>query len=153
VKQLLIVYHSQSGGAERLAEALIAGARDPAIETVTVNVRTALEASTADVRAATAIILGTPENFGYMSGALKYFFDRIYYPCLDHTQGLPYALFIKASQDGQGARTSVERIVTGLRWRAVQPPLIAVGEVSPAHLAAAREMGLTLAAGLDAGLY
>jgi multimeric flavodoxin WrbA len=88
-----------------------------------------------------------------MSGALKYFFDRIYYPCLEHTQGLPYALFIKASQDGQGARTSVERIVTGLRWRAVQAPLIVVGELGPDHLDAAHDLGLTLAAGLDAGLY
>ena len=85
--------------------------------------------------------------------SLKYFFDRIYYPCLEETQGLPYALFIKAGNDGSGALSSVRRIVTGLRWREVQAPLIVQGEVNAQTLADCRELGMALAAGLEAGLF
>lgn len=152
-KKLLIVYHTQSGGTEQLAQALIAGARDEAIENVEVRVRDALAADASDVRWADALVLGTPENFGYMSGALKYFFDHIYYPCLEHTQGLGYGLFIKAGNDGQGALTAVTRIVTGLSWRALAPPLIVVGDVQAGHLKDAHELGMTIAAGLEAGLF
>ncbi len=153
MKTLLIVYHSQSGGTASMAEAVIAGARDKDAGDIDVQVRDALSATPADVLAADGIILGTPENFGYMSGALKVFLERVYYPCLEHTQGRPYALFIKAGNDGSGARTSVERIVTGLRWRAVQAPVIAVGIATESDLLACRELGLALAAGLDAGLF
>ncbi len=153
MKTLLIVYHSQSGGTASMAEAVIAGARDEAAGNVDVQVRDALSATPADVLAADGIILGTPENFGYMSGALKVFLERVYYPCLEHTQGRPYALFIKAGNDGSGARTSVERIIMGLRWRAVQEPLVVVGAVTDSDLTACRELGLALAAGLDAGLF
>ncbi len=152
-RHLLIVYHSQSGGTGALAEAVIDGARDDAISGVELRVRPALEADADDVRWAEAVILGTPENFGYMSGAMKYFFDRIYYPCLDHTQGLPYAVFVKAGNDGQGALGAMRRIITGLAWRAVAEPLVVVGEVGPPHLDSARELGMTLAAGLEAGLF
>lgn len=153
MKRLLMVYHSQSGSAETMATAVIEGVRDPDIEGVELDLRSPLEAGPADVRRADGLILGTPENFGYMSGALKYFFDHIYYPCLDDTQGLPYALFVKAGNDGSGAVSSITRIVAGLRWREVQPPLVVVGEVQPAHLEACRELGMTLAAGLEAGLF
>jgi multimeric flavodoxin WrbA len=153
VKRLLVVYHSQSGSTAALAAAVIEGARDPDVSGVEVRVCSPLDAGPDEVRAAAAVILGTPENFGYMSGALKYFFDHIYYPCLEHTQGLPYALFIKAGNDGRGARASIERITTGLRWRAVQEPLIVVGAVDDAALAACRELGMTVAAGVEAGLF
>ena len=95
----------------------------------------------------------TTENFGYMNGALKDFFERIYYPCLESTRGLPYALFVKGGQDGQGARASVERILTGLRWREVQPPLVMAGLFDEAWLEPCRELGMTMAAGLEAGLF
>jgi len=153
VKHLLIVHHSQTGATAALAAAVIAGAREAAAESLEVRTLDCLAATPDDVKWAHGVLLGTPENFGYMSGALKYFFDRIYYPCLEHTQGLPYALFVKAGNDGSGACASVERIVTGLRWRAVQAPLVAVGELTEAHLAAARELGETVAAGVDLGLY
>jgi multimeric flavodoxin WrbA len=152
-KHLLIVYHSQSGSTARMAEAVIDGARDDAFETIIVRARDALAASADDVLWADAILLGTPENFGYMSGALKYFFDRIYYPCLEHSQGLGYGLFIKAGNDGQGALTAIERIIKGLGWRTLAAPVIVVGDVDPAHLEACRELGMTFAAGLDAGLF
>ncbi len=145
--------HSQTGGARALAAAAAEGARDPSIEGVEVVEGNPLETRPEDVRAADGLILATPENFGYMSGALKYFFDHVYYPCLEHTQGKPYALIVKAGNDGAGAVSSVTRIVTGLRWREVQPPMVVVGDVEPAHLDTARELGMTLAAGLEAGLF
>lgn len=153
MKHLLLVHHSQTGSTASMAQAVLDGARDPAIAGVELRVATPLAADALDLRWADAVILGTPENFGYMSGALKYFFDRIYYPCLDETQGLPYALFIKAGNDGNGALTSVRRIVTGLRWREVQAPLIVKGEITAESLAACRELGMALAAGLEAGLF
>lgn len=152
-RNLLIVYHSQSGSTERLAAAVIAGARNDAIDGVEVRVREALDASAEDVLWADALILGTPENFGYMSGALKVFFDRIYYPCLEQTQGRGYGLFIKAGNDGQGALSAVTRIVTGLAWRILAPPLIVAGELTDSDVDAAEELGMTIAAGLEAGLF
>jgi len=153
MKHLLLVHHSQTGSTAAMAQAVLDGARDPAIADVALRVASPLAADVEDLRWANALILGTPENFGYMSGALKYFFDRIYYPCLELTQGLPYALFIKAGNDGSGALSSVHRIVTGLRWREVQPPLIVVGDINAQALADCRELGMALAAGLEAGLF
>lgn len=136
-----------------MAEAVIGGASDPAISGVEVVVRDALEATPKDVRGSDGIILGTPENFGYMSGAMKMFFETIYYPCLDHTQGLPYALFIRAGNDGQGALTSMSRIITGLRWREVSAPVILAGEFDEDRLAALSELGMGFAAGLESGIF
>lgn len=153
-RHLLIVYHSQSGSTAAMAEAVIRGAGSDQVEGVSLRVREALEASAEDVRWAQAIILGTPENFGYMSGALKTFFDRIYHPCLEHTQGLPWCLFVRAGNDGSGAVSSVERIVAGLRWQAVQPPLVVAGSADPDdYLPRCEELGLTMAAGLEAGIF
>jgi multimeric flavodoxin WrbA len=152
-RHLLIVFHSRSGGTQALADAVIAGARSEEIEGVEVRVRRAFDATVDDVRWADGMILGTPENFGYMSGALKDFFERIYYVLLDETPGLPYALFVKGGHDGEGAIRSVERIVTGLKWKAVQAPILVVGDLDDAALEQCHELGLTLAAGLDAGVF
>lgn len=153
-KHLLVVHHSQTGGTRQLAEAVIAGARSEAVTGVDVRALRALDAGPDDLRWADAVILGTPENFGYMSGALKDFFDRVYYVVIDETRGLPYSLFVKGRHDdGSGATSSVRRIVTGLGWKEVQPPLIVIGDVEPAHLEQATELGMTIAAGLELGLY
>ncbi len=152
-KHLLIVYHSQSGTTERMAEAVIRGARHEDVEGVTVRVRSALEADADDVLWSDALILGTPENFGYMSGALKYFLDRVYYPCLDKVEGRPWALFVRAGNDGTGAVTSVQRIVAGLALKEIQPPLVIAGEFDEARLAECEELGMTVAAGLEAGVF
>ena len=93
------------------------------------------------------------QNFGYMSGAIKDFFERIYYPCLDKTEGLPYALFIRAGNDGLGAKTSIERIIKGLAWRAVQEPLICSGDYQESFHGLCEELGMTMAAGLEAGIF
>lgn len=152
-KHLLIVYHSQSGSTEQMAQAVIRGATSPDIDGVEVRVRTALDADAADLLWADGFILGTPENFGYMSGALKYFLDRVYYPCEGKVNGRPWALFVRAGNDGSGAISSVRRILTGLAVREVQEPILISGEFDEARLGECEELGLTLAAGLEAGVF
>ncbi|MEM8977376.1 MAG: flavodoxin family protein, partial [Pseudomonadota bacterium] len=127
MKRLLIVAHSPSDNTLALRDAVVRGASHEDIDGVDVRVLTPFEAGPDDVRAAHAVVLGTTENLGYMSGALKDFFDRTYYPVLEEKQGLPYALYIRAGHDGTGTRRSVETIITGLRWKEVQPPLIFKG--------------------------
>jgi multimeric flavodoxin WrbA len=151
--RLLVVFHSRSGGTAAMTDAVVAGANDDAIENVDVRVQRAFDTTVDDVRACSGIVLGTPENFGYMAGAIKDFFERIYYPLLEETPGLPYALFVKASTDGDGAVRSVERIVAGLRWKLVVPPVVVVGDLGPGDLERCQELGATIAAGLDAGMF
>ncbi len=153
-RQLLIVGHVPSKNTRRLRDAAAAAAR-AAIEgdNVRVVVLNPFETRPAHVLAADAVILGTTENLGYMSGALKDFFDRCYYPCLEHTQGLPYCLYIRAGNDGTGARRGVETIVSGLRWRAVQAPVICRGEWDEDFVDRVAEIGAAMAAGLEAGIF
>ena len=135
-KRLLIVAHAPSENTLALRAAVERGARS---ETgIEVRVVAPLQAGPDDVLAAQAVILGTTENLGYMSGALKDFFDRSYNPLLEKTQGLPCALYIRAGSDGTGTRRGVETILTGLRWRAVQEPLICKGPGSPPSSSNAR---------------
>ncbi len=151
-KRLLIVAHVPSANTQALRDAVLAGAQQGG-EGIDIMVRTPFEAGAGDVLKAQAIILGTTENLGYMSGALKDFFDRVYNPCLEKTQGLPYALYIRAGNDGTGTKRGVETIVTGLRWRAVQEPLICRGEYKVEFADQCRELGALVAAGLDAGIF
>lgn len=152
MKQLLIVAHAPSPNTQRLREAAERGARHPDLEAIEVIVKPPLEAEPADVQACDAILLGTTENLGYMSGALKDFFDRCYYPVLEEKQGLPCALYVRAGHDGTGTRRAVEGIVTGLRWKWVQEPLILRGEWQEVFVDQVEELALYLAAGLEAGV-
>ena len=154
-KTLLIVSHAPSPNTQALLDSVVAGAAEAEAEAKSLSVRalSPFDAGPDDVKAASALVLGTTENLGYMSGALKDFFDRIYYPCLEETQGLPYALYIRAGHDGTGTRRGVETIVTGLRWRAVQEPLLCRGEYQEAFADSCRELGMAIAAGLDAGVF
>ena len=152
-KHLLIVFHSQSGTTTRMAEAVIRGANNSDIEGVEVRVRSALEADAEDLLWADAFILGTPENFGYMSGAMKYFLDRVYYACEGKLNGLPYALFVRAGNDGTGGLSSMRRILSGLAVKEVQEAILVAGEFDESRLADCEELGLTLAAGLEAGVF
>jgi NAD(P)H-dependent FMN reductase len=151
VRRLLVVQHSPTPTVRALLDALLAGATDDAIDGVEVEVRAALEPSVDAVRSAHGVLLVTTENFGYMSGALKHFFDATYNDLLEHTQGLPYALLVKAGHDGTGAIRAVESITTGLRWRRVREPLLVVGDPTPEDLEAATELGGMLAAGTAMG--
>ncbi|MEJ2172399.1 MAG: flavodoxin family protein [Woeseiaceae bacterium] len=152
-KHLLIVYHTQSGTTSRMAEAVIRGARDPAIDDVEVRVRSALDADADDLLWADGFILGTPENFGYMSGAMKHFLDRTFYACENRVNGRPFALFVRAGNDGTGAINSMRRILTGLAVKEVQEPILFVGEFDESRLVECEEMGMTMAAGLEAGIF
>ena len=151
--RLLVVYHSMSGGTQAMTDAVVAGATDDAISGVHVVVQRAFDTVPDDVRQCNGIILGTPSNFGYMSGALKDFFDRVFYEVVNDTPGRPYALYVKASTDPDGAVRSVERIVAGLRWKAIAPPLVVTGDLRPDDLDRCHELGATMAAGLEAGMF
>ncbi|MCK6408954.1 NAD(P)H-dependent oxidoreductase [Thauera sp.] len=150
-KRLLIVFHTQSGNTGRLAEAVSVGARRVA-ETETVTKR-AFDAGTDDLLACHGLLLGTPENFGYMSGALKDFFDRTYYPCEGKLTGLPYAVFVSAGNDGTGAVREIGRIASGYGWKAVAEALIVRREITAAELERAAELGEAMAAGLAMGVF
>ncbi|MFO1170868.1 MAG: flavodoxin family protein [Hyphomicrobiaceae bacterium] len=152
MKRLLIVAHAPSENTLALRAAVERGANGAGAD-VAVTVKAPLEASPGDVLACQAVILGTTENLGYMSGALKDFFDRSYYACLEKTDALPFAVYIRARHDGTGTRRAIESITTGLRWRAVQPPLLLKGEFSPEFALQCEELGLAMAAGLDAGVF
>jgi hypothetical protein len=149
---LLVVTHSRSGSTKRLSDAVIAGAVEAA-PGIDIRSLDAFEAGPEDVLSARGVILGTPARFGYMSGAMKDFLERVYHPCLERTVGLAWALFVKGDTDVAGGVTSVERIVAGLSWRRRLPVLEVVGEILPEHLAAAGELGGSMAAGLEMGLF
>ncbi len=152
MKNLLIVAHAPSPNTQKLREAAARGASHEDIENVSVTVKAPLDAGPEDVMACDAILLGTTENLGYMSGALKDFFDRTYYAVLEEKQGLPCALYIRAGHDGTGTRRAVETIVTGLRWNWVQDPQVLKGEWQDSFETEVEELGMYLAAGLDAGI-
>jgi multimeric flavodoxin WrbA len=152
-KRLLLVAHAPSPNLARLRDAVLEGARDPEIAGVETVFKLPLEAGPDDVLAADAIILGTPENLGYMSGALKDFFDRTYYSVIDDKQGLPFAAYIRAGKDGTGTKRAIESITTGLSWRPVQEPMILHGQFQEAFVDQVRDLGQAMAAGLEAGIF
>lgn len=147
--RLLIVHHTPSPAVHAMLDAAHDGATDRQIEGVEVMTRAALEATALDVLGADGYLLGTPANLGYMSGALKHFFDQVYYPCLESTVGRPYGCYLHGNSDTAGAVRAIETITTGLRWRLANPPLSVVGEPTRQDLAACRELGAVLAAGLS----
>jgi multimeric flavodoxin WrbA len=151
-KHLLIVAHNPSPNTQKLVDATLRGASHEDIDGVEVKHIPPLQATPEDVLWADAIILGTTENFGYMSGALKDFFDRIYYPCIEQTGAMPFALYIRAGLDGTGTRIAVGKITTGLSWKAVQEPIILHGEYKPEFETQCEELGMLMAASLEAGI-
>ena len=150
-KKLLIVRHAPSPRIKELADTVIKGALS--IEDTDTIVKSPFDTNAEDLIAADGIIFGTPENFGYMSGALKDLFDRTFYPCEGKVEGKPYALFISAGLDGTGTVMNVERICVGLKLKKVFDPIIALKINSPETLAKCEEMGATLAAGVAFGVF
>ena len=144
--RLLLVHHTPSPSLQALLEAAREGAA--LVDEVELVLRPALSAGAADVLAADGVLLGTPANIGYMSGALKHFFDVVYYPCLEATPGLPYGLYVHGGDDTAGALRSVERITGGLRWRQVAAPLQVTGAPDRKALEACRELAATVAVSL-----
>jgi multimeric flavodoxin WrbA len=148
VATLLIVHHTPSPNCQAMLEAVVSGATAPEIEDVRVVRRAALAATASDVLAADAYLLGTPANLGYMSGALKHFFDQVYYPCLDETRGRPFGYYVHGGSDVTGAVRGIEAITTGLGWRRAADAVTATGEPDKPATEACWELGATLAAGL-----
>ena len=150
-KHLLIVAHNPSSNTQKLVDACLRGAIHADIKGVETKHIAPLQATPEDVLWADAIILGTTENFGYMSGALKDFFDRVYYPCIEKTEALPYALYIRAGIDGTGTKIAVGKITAGLCWKPVQEPIILHGDYKSEFENQCEELGMLMAASLEAG--
>lgn len=154
MKKLLIVAHMPSPNTQAMADQVLAGARSTKIDTdsIEATLKSPFVADATDVLETDAIILSTTENLGYMSGALKDFFDRIYYPCLEKKQGMAYGLCIRAGHDGTGTQRAIASITTGLRWRLAQEVLLCRGEFREDFLSDCYQLGLALAASLEAGI-
>ena len=152
MKHLLIAYHSKDGSTGKMFERVLKGAQHPDIE-IEVRAKLARETVAEDMVWADGIIFGTPENFGYMSGAMKDLFDRTFYPLEGQLEGMPIAIFISAGNDGTGALTSIRRIGNGYGFKEIHEPLISVGELKPETLDACEELGMYLAAGLEGGIF
>ncbi len=150
-KTLLIVFHSQSGGTEQLAAAVEQGAA--LVKGIAVRRDRARNITAADLESCDLLVMCSPEYFGYMAGAIKDLFDRTYEEIRERTNGKPYALVICAGNDGTGALGSIERIIKGYGFRMVQEPIISRGEIVESVLGKCRELGQTLAAGMELGIY
>ena len=153
MKHLLIVFHSKTGNTRQLANAVIDGASSDDVGSVEVRVLRAADAGPEDLLWADGLLLGTPENFGYLSGALKDFLDRTFYEVEGKLTPLPYAMFVSAGNDGTGAVRAMERIANGYPFLAVQAPLIARGTPTPVDLDSCRELGQAMAMGLEMGIF
>ena len=148
--RVLVVHHTPSPSLHELLGAVVEGAGTEEIEAeVEIVRRPALTAGAADALACDGIVLGTPANIGTMSGALKHFFDQIYYPCLESTVARPYGLYVHGNNDTTGAIRAVEMVTTGLQWRLTQAPVSVVGEPTQTDLDACWELGAAVAAGLS----
>jgi len=146
MSRLLVVHHTPSPATRELLDAVLAGTRDPEITGVDVVVRPALAATVSDMLDADGYLFGTPANFGYMSGALKHFFDTVYYPVLDYVANRPYGLWVHGNNDAIGAASAVERICTGLKLVKAADTVKITGPVEGAVRQNAYELGGTLAA-------
>jgi multimeric flavodoxin WrbA len=162
-RTLTIIWHSMTGGAQALAKAVADGAR--AGGNVTVQLIPAADAHPAALLGADGFIFAFPENLAAISGVMKAFFDRAYYPCLGQIEGRPYALIVCAGSDGRNAVAQAERIATGWRVRKVaesmiicthaQTPeaILAPKVIGESDLAKARELGTAMAEGLVLGVF
>lgn len=143
---LLVVHHSPSPRVRDIADAVLRGTRHPDISGVDVVERAALEATADDVRAADGILLGTTANFGYISGALKHFFDTTYYQVREETAKRPFSYWIHGGYDTTGAEQAMTSITTAYGWTLAAEPVVFTGEVTPEHLDRAAELGAVVAA-------
>jgi multimeric flavodoxin WrbA len=148
LSRLLVVHHTTSPALQAMLEAVVAGARDPELEGIEVAVVPAPAATATDVLAADGFLLGTPANIGYMSGALKHFFDQIYYPCLQAKIGAPYGLYVHGASDTTGAVRAVAAIAKGLGWAQAFSPVETTGSVGKDVERQCYELGATVAANL-----
>jgi multimeric flavodoxin WrbA len=152
-KQVLVVFGGHAGGRTRAMVTAACEGIASCGEDVSVKALSGLDAGVEDLLGAQGLLLATPEHFGYMSGALKHFFDRTFYPVEGKVVALPYALLVSAGNDGAGTVSSVERIATGYRWKKIAEPIVARGELTPGQLERCRELGELLATGVAMELF
>ena len=152
-KNLLIVTHQPSPNTQIMAQALIAGANTAQADNIVLHQINPLDCSPELVLLADGVIILTTENLGYMAGATKDWFDRVYYPVLELKQGMPYVLVIRAGLDGTGTQRAIESICTGLRWNLAQPVLVCKGDWQNTFEKQCFELGQYMAAGLDVGMF
>jgi multimeric flavodoxin WrbA len=145
---LLVVHHTTSPALQELLEAVLDGTRAEGLEDVEVAVRAALAATAVDVLGADGFVLGTPANIGYLSGAMKHFFDQVYYPCLTAKVGAPYGLYVHGNLDTAGAVRAAESITKGMGWERVHEPALVSGAPGKEDLEACWDLGATVAATL-----
>ena len=148
VRQLLIVHHTTSPAMQEILDSVLEGTRAEGIANVNTIVRPALVASALDLLHADGFLLGTPANIGYMSGALKHFFDQVYYPCLTAKPNAPYGVFIHGNNDVAGASRAVTSIATAMGWTLNQKVLSIIGTPNASDRRACWELGASLAASL-----
>lgn len=151
-KKLLIIFHSKSGKNRAMADAVYKGASHPDVD-VDIRFLKASDANDQDLLWADGVLFGTPENFGYMSGALKDFFDRTFYEVEGKVDAKPFAIFIGTGNDGQGALTSIRRICLGYKFKEVREPIIIIGDLNESGMARCEDLGMGMAAGLQAGIF
>jgi len=152
MKTLLLVFHTPSQNTQAMADAMTQAVSAAELDNLQIILKSPLQANQDDVLACDGIILGTTENLGYMSGALKDFFDRIYYPCLEIKQGLPVAAVVRAGHDGTATCRALQTILTGLRWRWVQEILVCKGPWQDEFIAQCQELAQGMAVGLSEGI-
>ncbi|HVU90935.1 MAG TPA: NAD(P)H-dependent oxidoreductase [Jatrophihabitans sp.] len=145
---LLVVHHTTSPALQELLDAVLAGAGTDELDGVEVRVRPALAATAVDVLEADGFVLGTPANIGYLSGAMKHFFDGIYYPTLTAKPGAPYGLYVHGNNDTEGAVRAAESITKGLGWERVHAPVTVIGAPTRSDTEACWDLGATVAATL-----
>ncbi len=150
---ILVIYHTQSGNTQKMAEAVAAGVAS--IKDTKVVLKQAKDATIEDLILCDGIAIGSPEYFGYMAGMIKDFFDRTYESAKEKREIFmkPYVIFISAGNDGRNARDQIERICLGYQFKKVYEPLIVRGVPDKQSLKQCHEMGGTIAAGCDLGIY
>ena len=151
-KTLLIVAHAPSPNTKKLAQAAYDGANHTDIG-INVILKSPQDTQLEEMLAADALLLGTTENLAYMAGLTKDFFDRCYYPVLEKKQGMPFALYVRAGHVGTGTKLAIKTITTGLRWEWIQEALILQGDWQEVFTEQVEELAMTLAAGVEAGIY
>ncbi|MEN6616938.1 MAG: NAD(P)H-dependent oxidoreductase [Syntrophorhabdus sp.] len=150
---ILVTYHSQTGNTRKMAESVASGIEDSPKSQA--ELKEAFHTIAHDIRTCDAVVFCSPEYFGYMSGAVKDLFDRTYETLKDDPGSLrkPYCIIVSAGNDGTGAVRQIERLCKGYRFKKVQDPIICKGPVTPEVLAKCRELGTTLAEGIDLGIF
>ena len=146
--RLLLVHHTVSPATQELLEAALDGTRAEGLEAVEVTVRAALGATASDVLGADGFLLGTPANIGYLAGAMKHFFDTVYYPCLSERVGAPYGLYVHGNHGADGAVRAAESITNAMRWARVHEPVVVSDAPSKDDREAVWELAATVCAAL-----